>query len=119
MKIEGPGGLDLAPALDFSTKDAIREGRDTKGVCVGEVEGLSRERSPIVRFSPLRVLILVGECGVGMRRGVVIASSGLGLLFEAKPKVFPPPISPRDSTGSHSPTVTYLITGDGPTNAHP
>jgi hypothetical protein len=32
VKIEGPGGLDLAPALDFSTKDAIREGRDTKGV---------------------------------------------------------------------------------------
>jgi hypothetical protein len=32
VKIEDPGGLDPAPALDFSTKDAIREGRDTKGV---------------------------------------------------------------------------------------
>jgi len=54
-----------------------------------------------------------------MRRGSVIASSGLGLLFTAKPKVFPPHISPSCSTGSYSSAISFSAVGDGPTDAHP
>jgi hypothetical protein len=54
-----------------------------------------------------------------MRRGSVIASSDLGLLFTAKPKVFPPPISPSCSTGSYSFAISFSTVGDGPTNADP
>jgi hypothetical protein len=117
-------GFDLARTLDFLAKgvinkDVINKEADSKSVCVGGVEDLSRERSPIVRLCPFLAPTLFYFYGFGMRRGAIIAVPVPGFTIAANAEVISPQPPPQLFPQVPSLPISLRGAGDNRTNADP